>query len=408
MFSSIVEMYRVLDRPVVTDGGFTFDGPVTPAVLDLIKRVKELPYHFGNFEVDNIGVNHFSGEFNLPRSEFGRFHASVSEFIGATPSLCFGDLPAEFYIQDLNFYSGDEASTTPEAIIQLKDVCRLVKGLSALASETDTSGAAQGAENRLLFVLAADGRSPAKTLALPIKISADDLGHKLPHVKLIELLSADRVRNDIHIEEKRSIMRLAVAEVIANTDAPSTVFSYLIRQWKVVLEKYRHNVLAFVNQYAFEKVRKEIASAEIDHATKLSGVLGDIAGKLLALPVSFAAIVLLRKATTKEEFWVIFFGLITVSIIFGGVLWNQWLQVKRLRGSFDLIFGQYNEDAFPRKLRQPIATAKQNMTRQYKVLKATFIVFGVVAALPALGAIYVALTPIPWSLADVCFLFGVR
>ncbi|WP_373991700.1 hypothetical protein [Duganella sp. BuS-21] len=408
MFSSIVEMYRAFGRPVITDGTFTFDGAATPDTLDLIKGVKELPHHFGNFEVDEIGVNHFSGEFNLPSSEVGRFHASISDFISVTPSLCFGELPKEFYIQDLDFYSGDEASTVPEVILQLKDVCRLVKGLSALASETDTSGAAQGAENRLLFVLAADGKSPAKTLALPIKISADDLGHNLPHVKLVELLSADGVRNDIHIEEKRSIMRLAVAEVIANPDASSAVFSYLIRQWKLVLEKYRHNVLAFVNQYAFEKVRKEIATAEIDHATKLSGVLGDIAGKLLALPVSFAAIILLRKATTQEEFWVIFFGLITVSIIFGGVLWNQWLQVKRLRGSFDLIFGQYNEDAFPKKLRQPIATAKKNMSNQYKVLKSTFIVFGVIAALPTLGAAYVLLTPIPWSLADACFLFGIR
>lgn len=407
MFSAIVEMYRGLDRPNIVDGVFTFDGNVTPAVIVTIKQVKDFPVHFGHFEVESLQGSHFNGEFCLPSSEVGRFHASVSDFIANTPSLSFGELPEEFYIQDINFYSGDQAPE-PQPISQLKDICRLIKGLSALASGTDTNGTTRSNENRLLFVLAADGKTPAKTLALPIKIRPEDLGHALSHMKLIELLVSDKVKNEIHVEERRSIMRLAVAEVLAVPDDQSQGFSYLIRQWRVVLEKYRHNVLAFVNQYAFEKVRKEIATAEVDHATKLSGVLGDIAGKLLALPVSFAAVVLLRKAATHEEFWILFVGLFTISIIFGGVLWNQWLQIKRLRGSFDLIFGQYDEDSFPKKLRLPIATAKKNISCQYRVLKTTFIVFSVLAALPALGAIYVASTPIPWSLADACFLFGIR
>jgi hypothetical protein len=407
MFSTIVEMYRGLDRPEVVDGVFTFDGNVTPAMIVTINQVKHLPVHFGHFEVESLQRIHFNGEFCLPSSEVGRFHASVSDFIANTPSLIFGELPEEFYIQDINFYSRDQ-EPEPQPISQLKDICRLIKGLSALASGTDTKESARGTENRLLFVLAADGKTPAKTLVLPIKIRPEDLGHALSHVKLIELLVSDKVKNEIHVEERRSIMRLAVAEVLAVPDDQSQVFSYLIRQWRAVLEKYRHNVLAFVNQYAFEKVRKEIATAEVDHATKLSGVLGDIAGKLLALPVSFAAVVLLRKATTREEFWILFVGLFAVSIIFGGVLWNQWLQIKRLRGSFDFIFGQYDEDAFPKKLRLPIATAKKNIGRQYSVLRATFIAFSVLASLPAIGAIYVAMTPIPWNLADACFLFGIK
>lgn len=407
MFSAIVEMYRGLDRPNIVDGVFTFDGNVTPAVIATIKQVKTFPVHFGHFEVESLQGSNFNGEFCLPSSEVGRFHASLSDFIAHTPSLSFGELPDEFYIQDINFYSGDK-TPEPQPISQLKDICRLIKGLSSLASGTDTNGATRSAENRLLFVLAADGKTPAKTLVLPIKIRPEDLEYPLSHVKLIELLVSDKIKNEIHVEERRSIMRLAVAEVLAVPDDQTQVFSYLIRQWRVVLDKYRHNVLAFVNQYAFEKVRKEIATAEVDHATKLSGVLGDIAGKLLALPVSFAAVILLRKAPTHEEFWILFVGLVAVSIIFGGVLWNQWLQISRLRASFDFIFGQYNEDAFPKKLRLPIATAKKNIGRQYNVLKTTFIVFSVLAALPAFGAIYVAITPIPWSLADVCFLFGIR
>src|SRR5450830_1913931 len=407
MFSVIVEMYRGLGRPNIVDGVFTFDGNVAPNVIATIKKVKGLPVHFGHFEVDSLNGSNFNCEFCLPSSEVGRFHASVSEFLNHTPSISFGELPQEFYIQDLDFYSGDQ-TPEPKLISQLKDICRLIKGLTALASGITTDEATRSKENRLLFVLAADGKSPAKTLVLPIKIRFEDLGNTLSHLKLIELLVSDKVKNEIHVEERRSIMRLAVAEVLAIPDDQTQSFSYLIRQWRVVLEKYRHNVLAFVNQYAFEKVRKEIATAEIDHATKLSGVLGDIAGKLLALPISFAAVVLLRKSTTREEFWILFVGLFAVSIIFGGVLWNQWLQIKRLRSSFDFIFGQYDEDAFPKKLRLPIATAKENIGRQYCVLRANFLVFSVLAALPALGAIYVAVTPLTRNLIGTCFLFATK
>ena len=406
MFSAIVEMYRGLKRPDIKDGVFIFDGLVAPPIIDKIKIVRELPMHFGHFEVDELQEAHFNAEFCLPASEYGRFHGSVAAFIADTPSLNFGDLPAEFYIQDIDYYSGDPDK--PEQIAKLGELCRLIRGLSALASNYNAAGASPSTENRLLFVLAADGKSPAKTLALPIKIAPADLDAPLPHVKLVELLGSEQAQNEIHAEERRSIMRLALAEVLATPEDQAHLFSYLVRQWQTVLEKYRHNVLAFVSQYAFEKVRKEIATAEVDHATKLSGVMGDIAGKLLALPVSLGALILLRKASTREEFWILFIGLWVVSLIFGGVLWNQWLQVKRLRGSFDFIFGQYNEDAFPKKLRLPIATAKSNIGRQYTVLKITFLVFGGLAMLPALGAIYVWANPFPWTLAEVCLLFGVR
>ncbi|AKU23494.1 hypothetical protein [Massilia sp. NR 4-1] len=404
MFSAIVDMYRGLGRPEVRDDVFVFDGKVAPAVIQKIQAVRGLPTHFGYFEVDDLQGDHFNAEFCLPASEAGRFHASVAAFIEVTPSLNFGDLPAQFYIQDIDFYSGDPSQ--PEQIAKLHELCRFIKGLSALASNYNAAPTHIDDENRLLFVLAADGKSPAKTLALSIKIAPTDLDTSLSHVKLVELLGSDKVKDEIHVEERRSIMRLAVAEVLATPEDQTHLFSYLVKQWRTVLEKYRHNVLAFVSQYAFEKVRKEIATAEVDHATKLSGVLGDIAGKLLALPVSLGAIILLRKAGTREEFWILFTGLCVVSIIFGGVLWNQWLQVKRLRGSFDFIFGQYNEDAFPKKLRLPIATAKANIGRQYLVLKITFLVFGALALLPALGAIYIWVTPLPWSLADVCILFS--
>lgn len=404
MFAQVVQLYRALGKPPVENASFQVTGVFPQETLALIDEVERQPDYFGHFLEKEIANNQVEIEFKLPESEMGRFHSNVAEFINSTPSLNFGDVPQQYYICDLDYYSGD-ISEPPSAIQSLLELCRFVHALSLLAAEYKQGPDIIG-ENRLFFVLAADGKSPSKTLAITVRLHESLLAFPLPHLKLLEAMVSEKVKNEMHLEERRTIMRLAIADTLAIPEDKPEMFPYLVSHWREVLSKYRHNVLAFVNQYSFEKVRKEIATAEIDHATKLSAVLGDITGKLLALPISFAAIVVLRKAGSKEEFWIIFFGLVAVSIIFVGILSNQWLQVKRLRGSFDIIFGQYDESTFPKKLRTPIRTAKKNISQQYKVLAVTFLVFGVLALAPAGGAMYVWISRLPMSLIDACILFA--
>lgn len=400
MFAKVVQLYRSIGRPTVTHNSFSHEGILAPEQIQLIKEVSELPGHFGYFQTNRIGELDCDIEYSLPASEHGGFYRDIKEFIELTPSLNFGSIPDEFYIIDLDYYSNDQSH--PGVILQLRALCKFIKALSELAAEGGSAQNDFSAENRLLFVLAADGKSPAKTLAVPIRVSIDVLGANLAHARILELIVSDTKKNGIHMEERRAIMRMAIAEILAPIDDKDEMFKFLVSQWRKVLAKYHHNLLAFINQYSFEKVRKEIATAQVDHATKLSAVLGDIGAKLLALPVSFAAIVLLRKAATVEEFWVIFAGMVTVSIIFFGLLLNQWIQVQRIRSSFDLVFGQYDDNAFPKKLRAPIATAKRNIRNQYIILTGTFVIFGVLAATPAIAAIVIWHVAVPLSLIDVC------
>jgi hypothetical protein len=404
MFAKVVQLYRTLGRPSVTHNSFSYEGALTAEQIEFIKEVSQLPGHFGYFQTNRLIGTNYDVEYSLPASEHGAFYSSVKEFVDLTPSLNFGSVPKEFYIIDLDYYSGDPSH--PEVIVQLQALCRFIKALSELAAE---GGAAQpdfSNDNRLLFVLAADGKSPAKTLAVPVRVSFDLLGAKLAHARILELIVSDTKKNGIHMEERRAIMRMAIAEILSPIDDSDSMFKVLVTQWRKVLAKYHHNLLAFINQYSFEKVRKEIATAQVDHATKLSAVLGDIGAKLLALPVSFAAIILLRKASTVEEFWVIFAGMVTVSIIFVALLLNQWIQVERIRNSFDLVFGQYDDNAFPKKLRAPIASAKKNIRHQYVILLGTFIVFGVLAIVPAVAAIVIWRIAVPLALIDVCQLLA--
>lgn len=390
MFSQVVEFYRALGMPPIQDGGFSYSGIVAPAVISLLNDMVSLPNHFGVFATKTIEGDSVDIEFSLPGTEHGRFHSTLSEFIRVSPSLERGLLPDQYYICDLNFYSHD--SFLPKQVENLVDCCEFIRLLSVLAS--DVSPVVNvSTNNNLVFILAADGKSPSRTFTLRTRIDNEILDVSIPHLNFLRALLSNERENQIHIEERRMIMQMAIAEILALTEEGDNMFTYLVRNWREVIRKYRHNFQAFLHQYSFEKVRKEIASAEIEHATKLSGVLGDIAGKLLALPVSLGGILLLRNAKGLEEFLVLALGLVIVSVIFVGVLLNQWLQVDRLRNSFDIIFGQYDDklDEFPKKLRNPIIRARGKIKRQGRALSCTFIVFSVLALLPLFGTIYIGL-----------------
>jgi hypothetical protein len=404
MFSKIVELYRALHFPPVEGGGFSFEGDVDQSVVFLIEEVDKFASHFGSFSHKKIDKLHIEIEFNLPASESGRFHKSFSEFISSTPTLNFGAIPEEFYVCDIDYCSKDVF--VPDLMRKLSALCRFIKAISKLAVQNSFQIENTSRDNRLVFVVAADGKSPAKTLLIDVKVAEELLEFCLPHIKFLESLLSEKRKNDVHVEERLSIMRLAIADVLSVVIGEVERFQYLVKRWGEVLSKYHHNFLAFIHQYSFEKVRKEIATTEIEHATKLSAVLGDISGKLLALPVSLAAVVLLRKAANDEEFAIGFIGLACVSVIFLGILTNQWLQVRRLRGSFDVIFSQYDVSKFPLKLSKPIKDARRNANIQYYTLIATFVFFGLLALLPLGGAIYVLNDRMPSRLSDMCLLIA--
>jgi membrane protein implicated in regulation of membrane protease activity len=121
----------------------------------------------------------------------------------------------------------------------------------------------------------------------------------------------------------------------------------------------------------------------------LGGVLGDIAGKLLALPVSLVAIIALEQTSSNFAFWIGCLALFVVSIIYLTVLYNQNLQVTRLKGSFDLAFSPFFSkiDTYPKALRDALSQRESGVGRQVKVLSWTFTLFYFIAALPAIGAL---------------------
>lgn len=406
MFSQVVQLYRFLKFPSIEAQQFTYSGSVDPEVVALLNAMDALPSHFGVFREKEIQRTEIDIEFALPTTEYGRFYVDIDEFVRKVNSLERGIIPEQYYIQDLDFYSQDIQICEP--IARLQDYCEFIRLLTQLASDASTRDES-GDKNRLVFILSADGKSPAKTITFRTQIEQSLLEFQLAHPAFLRALLAESHKDKVHIEERCMVLRNSIAEILSEADSTVNQFAFLAKSWNDVLVKYRHNFQAFLSQYSFEKVRKDIATAEIDHATKLSGVLSDIAGKLLALPVSFAGIILLRKASDIIEFTLGAVGLISVSIIFVMVIVNQWLQVNRLRASFTFIFSQYDSTLkqFPKKFQVPIENAKEAINKQSKFLQKTFLLFGVFALLPIIFILLVSLEVYFPSLFQNCSLLRV-
>ena len=383
MFDQVIALYRALGRPPIEGGRYFFKGKIDDRIRPLLPVLNDLLERYGKAELYPAAADHLDLEFSFPANEYGGTHEDIEAFLRNSPSLNVGLIPSAFYVFDIDYCSGDPVK--PEVLQRLDECCEFIRLLGKLAMDP----CAEGAEptERLVFVLSADGKAPSQTLTLRVKVAPKLLAIRIAHLSLLRALvnPSNTDRRSPHIEERRMILQSAIAEVLASAGS-AQAFEFLVLNWNRVLSIYRHNLRAFLCEYSFDKVRKEIASTEIEYATKLSGVLGDVAGKLLGLPIAAGGGVLLVKASSVSEFVIVAAGLITVSVIFLLVIWNQWLQFRRLGDTSSFIFQQYESKltTYPLKLREPIVRGRRMLLKQVRFLKWTLFVVGGIAIVPTL------------------------
>jgi hypothetical protein len=245
----------------------------------------------------------------------------------------------------------------------------------------------------LFFALPPDGTKPPRTFLLHTQVDVKVLDYELNHLSLLEEILNRKNENKAHLSERKLMFRMAVASVIEKFENEPSLLLVIVREWREVLSTYRANLQTYVYNFSFERVRREVAQAEIDYGTKLSGVLGDIAGKMLALPISLAGLVALEKTTSRFEGFIIVIGLAVVSVVLLAVLQNQMLQVERLLHSFNVIFDDFKEKikTYPPKLQALLRITIDQIERQGKTLISTFRLLKVLSLLPVVGALILAL-----------------
>jgi hypothetical protein len=339
MFAHVVALYRALGAPNIKDGVVSYEGAPTDDIISALRKCDGLPAAYGKFEYLSEETDIVEIEFRLPSNESGRFYISLAEFIARNGSLGKGHFPSNVYIIELSWSDSDEVE--PLEIKNLRRVCRLIELLALLAIGVDKDSSPDC--YNLFFALPPDGGKPPRTFLLPTQVDIKVLDYELNHLSLLEEILNRKNENKAHLSERKLMVRMAIASVIEKFETETNLLLVIVREWREVLATYRANLQTYVYSFSFERVRREVAQAEIDYGTKLSGVLGDIAGKMLALPISFAGLVVLEKTTSKFEAFILVVGLAVVSIVLLAILRNQMLQTERLLHSFNVIFDEFKD-----------------------------------------------------------------
>lgn len=388
MFSHVVALYRALGAPTIEDGVVSYEGAPTADIQAALRKCDGLPAAFGKFEHLFEEADTLEIEFRLPSNESGHFYSSLAEFVARSGSLGKGQFPSNVYITELRWADSDDIE--PTEIKSLRRVCRLIELLALLAIGVDKDSSPDA--YNLFFALPPDGAKPPRTFLLPTQVDVKVLDYELNHLSLLEEILNRKNENKAHLSERKLMIRMAIASVIEKFESEPNLLLVIVREWREVLATYRANLQTYVYSFSFERVRREVAQAEIDYGTKLSGVLGDIAGKMLALPISFAGLVALEKTTSKFEGFILVLGLAVVSVVLLAILHNQMLQTERLLHSFNVIFDDFKDKikTYPPKLQRLLRITIDQVDKQGLTLTRTFRLLKGLSLIPILGALVLA------------------
>lgn len=365
MIELVVNLFRACGKPPVENGVFSHDRHCPEALKKAIEECRNIPTHIGQFDAppsfDTVaGTASFSWE--LGSNEAARFYKNATDFVVGSTSLSRGIKPENYYVVSEDYLWTD----TPKSfeLQQAFQLCKLIRLLRQL-SPGDLASSNNSDPAKLIFVLQARESQPLRSVALVTRISPELLTQQFPVLDILESLLAETSNQTIHIHEHRSIFRLAISDCLAKEATPEKSFLHLVSNWHTVVSDYNFHADCYVNKFSFEKIREDVAKASIEFASKLTNIASESASKLLGLPLSFAASLVIFKSDGIEIF-AIAISCLLASILLAAVVRNQAFQVKQIKTNFDLVFGQFQDkrNGSSSDILQSIETAKTDFEAQ--------------------------------------------
>lgn len=387
MFELVVEVYRKIGKPPLKEGGsFSYSGPNDADLRHLCEKLRNIPNSFGEMSYYREQSSGIRFEYNVVTSGENGFFDSFASLVQKTSSLGSGRHLQNFYVISEDWASLDP--TPNRSNNRIIKVCDLINDLSKVAASEHP----QNNFYNLVFSTPAAPNKPPKTIVVQTKLNETIIDLNLQKTSLIHSLAKEEHKGRIHLEERRAILNGAICESLESLpDGQDKKFMHILHAWDNIIENYWRNFQIYIHSFSFEKTRKEFAQAELDYGTKLSAAFSDIAGKLLALPVSLVALLTLHKATSGVEEAVTVSGLIITSLIIFGILINQHLNVQRLNSSLEAAFDNLSKalPTYPKNLQNLIRKSKQNIENQKKVVTSTLITFSALSFTPPIGALLI-------------------
>lgn len=400
----LVQLYeRVEQSASIENGVFKAKVPGEKDVIELIQEVSRDGGlgRFRDVEIDGEDytddlLNEFPKkssiiefEFVLSSSDAGRFYNDFDDFISSNLSISHGDIPDDFYLIEEKCYSQRDIDCS--YILSLNKFKDFVFCLSSLAHYHDSKNSDDFL--KLVFIHPEDSGGK-RAVEIVVKVSSDTIQkvEKLDLSLLHSLTSVDK-KTDVHYFEKLNIFSNSLIEVVGKENEYEKKFSRLIESWDDFLETFGNNISTYMSGFAFHKVKREVAEAEIFLSESLSKLLSDITTRVLSIPLSFVAIVGILKTDSFWEAYFIVVGVLVASIIISQSVAHQQLQFKRVAMSRLLIMNSFvgKESQYPEDLNIHIKNMAEDLIRNEKKVRYLLRFFRVVSWLPALLSLFVFL-----------------
>lgn len=388
MFKHFVGIYRAIGSPSFEDGEQMFiNCSITPELQLAIDAYNSSQEKFKNLEFEFHENNTVEFDFEVPSYVTGAIFRDVNHFLENTPSLVKGKIRDNFYIVSLDYFSGDEK--VPEEIFKIKRIAEFIKCLREfVALSIDREQSMNG--DRIFFLKPSDGKTPQKAAALKINLTPDTIANNIGSFKILAALKKALEEEKTQIEERILLMNTAIAQIIDECEDDDADFEYLVRNWNKVNKKYLHDLHAYVSAFSFDSVKKKISDGLIESTTKINNAVGEVGTKLMAIPVSLAALLAVKDSKSDSVFYVGVAGVVIAGLIIFRVINHYSWQIKNLIASFDFNLRESSKSkkTFSKVILDELRRISDFKAVQEREIKRTFLIYRSIAWCPIIISFY--------------------
>ena len=391
------EAYRLLGRPELKTGNAfdfrssCFDPKINVAIQALFAsksgRFDELLIEGADVDpsiVDLSGVwTEVELTFVLDTSGSVPIFKNFDQLMARSKSFVRTQIPEKFYLLEENILSTEEP--VDKRIKTLQALCRLIVYLADLAHFHDEKESSE--EYKLVFV-AEDIAKGERAITLYPYLDRKVLGFEVG-TDLVDSLQMSNLDESPHLFKERSIFRASLIEYLSGYIGGKERFRVLISTWSEFLILYGNNLSTYLSGFSFHKAKQEVATAQLTVADQMSKVVSDIGGKILGVPISIAAIIVISKAENVLESSILVGGVAITSALLAETLAAQRLQYERIKHSRIMMFSSHLQKIhqYPADLRSYIKEAVDALVANEGKLRRSLLTLRCLSWLPAIAAI---------------------
>ncbi|MEP0174128.1 MAG: hypothetical protein ABJD02_09665 [Paraglaciecola sp.] len=315
--AELVELYRYLNLPSIKEDfsirieNCTLDANIAKKITNIWKEhSKFIPKIEVNINkkilsgikdidvlTENVDGNFSSLTIKLSRDGSLNFYTDLDDLIKRSNINSSGEMPSEFYICSDDYFCSPSLleQLKPSNVVKLESFVEFISLIKKACHFVDLG--ITGVQRAIFLVRDENGKeSTPKTIRL-----------QLPK-KLTELTSIDNSflkeviqdNESVHREERLSILRIALWDVLSNALIEDSDVYFVAVHWNEILDQYRSHYEIYIRGYSFSKFSGEVFDFIHETTKKANSLISDIAIKSLSIMSLFTVWLYLLRVKSIE------------------------------------------------------------------------------------------------------------